>query len=57
MKPPPTSFDSYSAHQQRLAKNRVSCAPTLHSTASIAAETREILDKEQIDVMETFFMS
>jgi hypothetical protein len=40
-----------------LAANRASCAPTLHSAASIAADIREIKDKEQVDMAETFFLS
>ncbi|KAK4685296.1 hypothetical protein P7C73_g4852, partial [Tremellales sp. Uapishka_1] len=54
---PPSSFDAYDAHQKRLAHNRVSCAPTLHSTASVVAEMRGMKDKEQEEMMETFFLS
>jgi len=56
-KPPPSSYDAYETHQRRIAAHRVSCAPTIHSTASVAAEMREVKDKEQVDVMETFFLS
>ena len=52
----PSSYDSYLAHQRRIAQNRVSCAPTIHSNASIAAETREIADREQVEIAEAFFM-
>lgn len=57
MRVPPSSYDAYEAHQRRIANNRSSCAPTLHSTASIAAELREIKDKEESDRAETFFLS
>lgn len=53
---PPTSYDAYLAHQKRIANNRVSCAPTLHSNATIAAGLREIKDQEGRDMAETFFM-
>lgn len=54
---PPTSYDNYLAHQQRMANHRRSCAPTLHSTASVSAEIRQIKDKEQQDMADTFFLS
>jgi hypothetical protein len=40
-----------------MANHRRSCAPTLHSTASVSAEIRQIKDKEQQDVADTFFLS
>ncbi|KAK6905129.1 hypothetical protein L486_02412 [Kwoniella mangroviensis CBS 10435] len=60
--PPPTSHDAYQAQQARIAKNRQSCAPTLHSSASIAAAARGQmthmkLSKDEQDMAETFFMS
>ena len=55
--PPPTSYDNYVAHQRRMAQNRVSCAPTIHSRASLAAEAREIMDKDEQEMAETFFMA
>ncbi|WWD22350.1 hypothetical protein CI109_106841 [Kwoniella shandongensis] len=57
--PPPTSHDAYIARQQRIAANRTSCAPTLHSTASVAASARGMahLSKEDEEMAETFFLS
>ncbi|WWC85731.1 uncharacterized protein L201_000597 [Kwoniella dendrophila CBS 6074] len=55
--PPPTSHDAYKAQQARIAKNRQSCAPTLHSQASIAATASRQLTKDEQDMAETFFMS
>ncbi|WWC66913.1 uncharacterized protein I206_100820 [Kwoniella pini CBS 10737] len=60
--PPPTSYDAYQAQQARIARNRQSCAPTLHSSASIAAAARGQmnnmnLSKDEQDMAETFFMS
>lgn len=54
---PPSSYDAYQQHQQRLANNRRSCAPTLHSTGSVSAEIRQIKDKDQQDMADTFFLS
>ncbi|KAK1926201.1 hypothetical protein DB88DRAFT_481048 [Papiliotrema laurentii] len=54
---PPTSYDAYLAHQKRMANNRQSCAPTLHSQASVAAEAREIRDRDESDMAEVFFCS
>ncbi|ORX34628.1 hypothetical protein BD324DRAFT_123412 [Kockovaella imperatae] len=52
---PPTSYDSYIAHQKRIASNRQSCQPTLH-TASTLAEGIRHMKKEEQDAAETFFM-
>ncbi|WVR03357.1 hypothetical protein IAU60_000348 [Kwoniella sp. DSM 27419] len=62
VRPPPTSHDAYMAQQSRIARNRQSCAPTLHSTASIAAAARGQMSslkmsKEDEEVAETFFLS
>ncbi|WVQ94045.1 hypothetical protein IAU59_001123 [Kwoniella sp. CBS 9459] len=59
-RPPPTSNDAYAARQAAIARNRQSCQPTLHSTASIAAASRGQmgkLSKEEQEVAETFFMA
>jgi hypothetical protein len=40
-----------------MANNRQSCAPTLHSQASVAAEAREIRDRDESDMAEVFFCS
>ncbi|RXK39126.1 hypothetical protein M231_03631 [Tremella mesenterica] len=56
-KAPPTSYDAYLAHQQRMAQTRMSCAPTFHSRASVAAEALEIQDKEAAEMADTFFLS
>lgn len=55
-KEPPTSYDAYVAHQTRIANNRISCQPTIHTTATLDAELREIKDKDQAHLVETFFM-
>ncbi|KAK8845404.1 hypothetical protein IAR55_006117 [Kwoniella newhampshirensis] len=57
--PPPTSHEAYAARQQRIASNRTSCAPTLHSTASVAASARGMahMSKEDEEMAETFFLS
>ncbi|OCF36074.1 hypothetical protein I316_01946 [Kwoniella heveanensis BCC8398] len=57
---PPTSNDAYAARQAQIARNRQSCQPTLHSTASIAAASRGQMgkmSKEEQEVAETFFMA
>ncbi|WRT63633.1 uncharacterized protein IL334_000556 [Kwoniella shivajii] len=61
-RPPPTSHDAYRMQQERLARNRQSCAPTLHSSASIAAAARGQMSgmkmsKDEEDMAETFFLS
>ncbi|ORY25192.1 hypothetical protein BCR39DRAFT_590304 [Naematelia encephala] len=55
--PPPTSHEAYEAQQRRAAANRRSCAPTMHSAASVMRELTEIKDKSEADVAETFFLS
>ncbi|KAL7418892.1 hypothetical protein Q5752_006576 [Cryptotrichosporon argae] len=59
--PPPPSVahpvESYVSRQKRLQMNRTSCAPTLHSQASVVAELREIKDREEQEALETFFLS
>ena len=54
---PPSSYDPNAAQQRGLAANRRSCAPTMHSAASVAAELREIRNKEEADTAESFFLS
>lgn len=56
-KQPPTSHDACVEKQRQLANRRQSCRPTLHSNASIAAEMREVRNKDDVHTMETFFMS
>ena len=56
-KVPPTSYDSYAAQQSRLAANRVSRAPKIYSTASVAKEMREIMNEQQVEMAETFYFS
>ena len=42
--------------QQRRQNHRVSCQPTLHSNASIAAQVRGIKDDKEKEAAETMFM-
>ena len=56
-KPPPTSNDAYLARQRQIAANRVSHVSKIHTTASVAAGTREIRDKDVGELTETFFLS
>lgn len=55
--PPPSSYDAYEAQQRRLAAHRRSCEPTMHTRATLAAETRGVMDKEQEEMMDRFFCS
>ena len=41
---------------QRRQNHRVSCQPTLHSNASIAAQVRGIKDDKEKEAAETMFM-
>lgn len=56
-KSPPSSFDAYQAHQQRLSQNRKSCSPTTHTAGTIFRDIQEIRDKEEREMAESFFMS